>query len=172
MSVPGATLIIEENFDTFLSDFVDELGQQWLDQIGIRMLENIDDEVRNNIFLTKSGFPAVGIIDLDNYRKSFFKVLSDNKIEVGSKDPRATDIEFGTTPSQNATLKDSDVISWARRKKIGGRNYVRVGQRIARSIRRIGTAPKPMMARSLDRTAGDNEEVVNRTLKSLKGMLQ
>jgi hypothetical protein len=168
----GATLIIDEGFTQFLSDFIKELGSQYLDQIGIRMLEHIDDEITNDIFLSKLGFPIRGIIDMGKYKKSFSKELSEGKIEIGSTDDRAIDIEFGTTSAQNANLKDSEVIEWAKRKKIGGRHYVRVGQRIARSIRRVGIAPKPALARSIDRTIGDNEEIVNRTIESLKTTLQ
>lgn len=168
----GATLIIDEGLTNFLNDFVDEIGTQFLDQIGIRMLENIDDEIKNDIFLSTLGFPIQGIIDMGNYQKSFSSELSENKIEIGSSDPKAIDIELGTTAAQNSSLTDSEVIQWAKRKKIGGRNFVRVGQRIARSIRRVGIAPKPAMARAIDRTVGDNEEIVNRTLKSIETMFK
>lgn len=171
MSESGATLIIDKGFTNFLNEFVETIGAEFLDQIGIRMLENIDDEIVHDIFLTKLGFPVQGIIDLENYRKSFDKELSFPKIEIGSSDSRAIDIEFGTTGAQNANLKDSEVIQWAKRKKIGGRNFVRIGQRIARSIRRVGIAPKPALARSVDRTIGDNEEIVNRTLKAIETLL-
>ena len=168
----GATLVIDKGLTNFLNDFVDEIGQSFLDQIGIRMLENIDDEIENDIFLSKLGFPIQGIIDMENYRKSFSSESSKNKIDIGSTDNRAIDIEFGTTAAQNANLKDSEVIQWAQRKKIGGRNFVRVGQRIARSIRRVGIAPKPALARAIDRTVADNEEIVNRTIKTIETTLQ
>ena len=172
MSESGATLIIDEGMTKFLNEFVETLGAEYLDQIGIRMLENIDDEIENDIFISKLGFPITGIIDLGNYRKSFDKELAFPKIDIGSTDERALDIEFGTTGAQNAGLKDSEVIEWVKRKKIGGRNFVRVGQRMARSIRRVGIAPKPALARAIDRTIGDNEEIVNRTLKNIQTMLQ
>lgn len=171
MPESGAAIIIDEGFTNFLNDFIETIGAEFLDQIGIRLLENIDDEIMNDIFLSKLGYPVQGIIDMGNYRKSFDKELSFPKIEIGSSDSRAIDIELGTTGAQNANLKDSEVIEWAKRNKIGGRNFVRIGQRIARSIRRVGIAPKPALARSVDRTIGDNEEIVNRTLKAIETQL-
>lgn len=163
----GARLIVEPNFFNFLRDMLEELGAQYLDQIGIRMLENVDDAIVNDIFISKLGSPVEGIIDLGDYRTSFTSELAKDEIEIGSTDLRAVDIEFGTTPAQNSNLKDSEVIGWAKRKGIGGRHFVRVGQRIARSIRRNGIAPKPALDRAVDRTVGDNEEVVNRTIQSM-----
>ena len=167
----GAAIVIDQGMTNFLNDFIETIGAEFLDQIGIRMLENIDDEIVNDIFISKLGFPVQGIIDLGNYRKSFDKELSFPKMEIGSSDSRAIDIEFGTTGAQNASLRDSEVIEWAKRNKIGGRNFVRAGQRIARSIRRVGIAPKPALARSIDRSIGDNEEIVNRTLKAIETQL-
>ncbi len=172
----GASLVIDKDMTKFLSDYVETIGGEFLDQIGIRMLENIDDEIENDIFLSRLGYPIKGIIDMGNYRKSFTSELMVSneqaiKIDIGSTDERAIDIEYGTTASQNANLKDSEVIEWAKRNKVGGRNFVRIGQKIARSIRRVGIPPKPAMARAVDRTVGDNEEIVNRTIKSVKAML-
>lgn len=151
----------------------DILKEAFGGEISKRLIENTEDAIQNEIFLSKLNTRITGIVDLGEYKKSFEidKEQAPDVFLVGSANEHAYDLEFGTTADQHANLKDSTIIAWVKRKGFAGRRFIRVGQRIARFIRRHGIREKPALTRAIAVTKTDQEEIKNRTFEVLKEKL-
>lgn len=152
-----------------LNTLTDKLMDAFGSEIGKRIVETTEDSITNEIFFTKSGFATQGIVDLGVYRDSYSvdESLKPDIFVVGSTDNKAKEIEKGRQPHPTEP-KDNEIIAWVRRQRFAGRRFVRIGQRIARSIRRNGIAPKPAFERGIMTAKTDNEEIKNRTVERLK----
>ncbi len=165
-----------ENLDEVLKimdEAIETTAEVYGEQICERMVQNIQDNIEFEIYETFLKTKIEGIIDFGDYLRSIDKDVegSPDLFIVGSTDAKSKEIEFGRPPNAREP-KDSDIIAWVRRKGIAGRSFIRVGQRIARYIRRHGIKEKPAFRMAIDRTKGDNEEIKNRTIEILNDRLK
>lgn len=166
------TSVTIEGLDV-LNTLTDIMKEAFGIEIAERLKENVVDSIENEIFLSNLGFKSQGIVHLGTYKNSIETDVSQspNTFLVGSTDKKSKDIEFGTSAEQNRNLKDSEVIAWAKDKRVGGRRFISIGKKIARYIRRNGIREKPAFRIGIDRTKGDQEEIKNRTISRLKSRL-
>lgn len=111
----------------------------------------IQEEIQFGNFETLNpAYTAMGIEDEGRYYNSIkYNVEGSRRnsvAHVGSTDPKAEALEYGTTGPENAGLRDQTIIAWAQRK--GLRPAGPIGAAIAKKIRNFGTVEKPAFRRA------------------------
>lgn len=97
------------------------------------------------------------------------------EISIYSTDEKAEDIEWGTSPDEEAGLTDAEIIQWARHEKIP--NPVVVGTRIAMAIRGElwdsegisgGQYPKAIFGTAIGKTKAQNSFIKSDGLRLIR----
>ncbi len=141
--------------ETIKNRLQDDYAQALADQL----FSNILFLINEGEWETINGGPTYGIVDTGDYKSSWDTYYDDlsKVMHVGSIDPKAPLIEDGSTPEDNSNLKDETIIAWCRRNQIP--NPKKNGIIIARTIRKYGTPPKPVLRQALSMLESQAEEV-------------
>tara|TARA_B100001939_G_C16744182_1_gene531063 strand:+ start:104 stop:646 length:543 start_codon:yes stop_codon:yes gene_type:complete len=134
---------------------LDTITYRFIKKIGAIIKKELKSEIRNGVFATLNpSIQANGLVNERDYLRSIdFATKKVGKghseLSVGSTDEKALLLEYGGGPRMYTNLQDSTMIEWARSK--GLPNPEIVGKRVAQKIRTMGTVPKPVFRRTIQK---------------------
>lgn len=162
---------IESNIDEVakkaarFTELFDELAQDLAEESAIEAVDLIKNEIRTGVYDTLSPeTKVIGLVDSGTFLESIdyelFQKGDQVTAVVGSSDPKAEALEYGTDPKDHSDLRVEELISWAQSKGIPRAQYV--GKSVWSKIRSMGTVPKAPFRKAMGSIKATRNNVINK----------
>lgn len=145
MIVEKLTGMVAESFGEAIAN---RFKQNIRVEIAFGEFDTVFDTKQRDMMAWGDYFNSIGISDGKSSPDGNYE------ISVYSKDEKADDIEWGTSPNEEAGLTDEEVIAWAR--KVKAPNPEWFGRHVANAIRNKGQYPKKIFASAKNKTKTQN----------------
>jgi len=150
-----------------LTKLTEDLGRELIERNAQKAVEIIKNEIEFGEFDTGDPtYKAIGLVDTGDFLRSIDYELREKEgvytAIIGSTDPKAADLEYGTTKEDHADLTIEELEKWAEGKYS---NPKAVARNLFRKIKRFGTPPKAPFRQALSRIE-NNVDNVNEDVKT------
>lgn len=145
-----------------LTKLTEDLGRELIERNAQKAVEIIKNEIEFGEFDTGDPtYKAIGLVDTGEFLRSIdYEIRERDGVYtaiVGSTDPKAADLEYGTSREDHTNLTVEEMEKWAAEK--GFQNPKAVAKNLTWKIKRFGTAPKAPFRQALSRIENNVDNV-------------